>query len=231
LLLNLSYGTRVGFDQKTHKQVKQAFMRFSYVFLAAQLLDGRQAEDIHEDVMDHLDTAEENLRATWGQSEFTRLSQNAVKLADFGPAAKIAFGESRLNEAASDLSESDRAALTEAIGKYVLNEVHRQLLLSAFSELWVEYLTKVEALRISIGLEAYAQRDPLVQYKGRASEMFQQLVEDVRGLVISRAFAARPRRVEITPIETSEVQVTAKSAPHVQTQDDASGGKKKRRRR
>ena len=96
------------------------------------------------------------------------------------------------------LGESDRALLVESIGKYVLNEVHRQLLLSAFSELWVEYLTKVEALRISIGLEAYAQRDPLVQYKGRASEMFQQLLEDVRGLVIGRAFAARPRRVEIT---------------------------------
>jgi preprotein translocase subunit SecA len=88
-------------------------------------------------------------------------------------------------------------------------KVHRRLLLSAFSELWVEYLTKVEALRISIGLEAYAQRDPLVQYKGRASEMFAQLLEDVRGLVIGRAFASRPRRVEITPIETAEVASAA----------------------
>ena len=40
--------------------------------------------------------------------------------------------------------------------------------------LWVDYLTQVEALRVSIGLEAYAQRDPLVQYKGKASEMFQR---------------------------------------------------------
>jgi preprotein translocase subunit SecA len=231
LLLNLSHGARLAFDQKTHKQVKQAFVRFSYVFLAAQLLDGREALDIHEDVMNHLELAEENLRATWGQTEFTRLSQNAVKLADFGPAAKIAFGESRLNEAASSLGEADRVILIAAIGKYVLNEVHRQLLLSAFSELWVEYLTKVEALRISIGLEAYAQRDPLVQYKGRASEMFQQLLEDVRGLVIGRAFAARPRRVEIAPIETSESQVTTtQPVPQVQA-GDMSGGKKKRKRR
>jgi preprotein translocase subunit SecA len=126
------------------------------------------------------------------------------------------------------LSEADREALVEAIGKYVLNEVHRQLLLSAFSELWVEYLTKVEALRISIGLEAYAQRDPLVQYKGRASEMFQQLLEDVRGLVIGRAFAARPRRVEITPIETSESEVSAPGTTQAQVQ--AEGNKKKRKR-
>ena len=152
----------------------------------------------------------------------------ASRLADFGPAARIAFGESRLNEAAAGISESDRESLIDAIGKYVLNEVHRQLLLSAFSELWVEYLTKVEALRISIGLEAYGQRDPLVQYKGRASEMFQQLLEDVRGLVIGRAFAARPRRVEINPIETAENEVTAPGA--VQAEVQVIGNKKKRKR-
>ncbi len=226
LLLTLSQGMRATFDQKTHKQVKQLYMRFSYIFLAAQLLDDRQALDIDEDVMSHLESAEETLRATWGQSEYSRLSQNAAKLADYGPAARIAFGENRLNETATGISEPDRALLVEAIGKYVLNEVHRQLLLSAFSELWVEYLTKVEALRVSIGLEAYAQRDPLVQYKGRASEMFQQLLEDVRGLVISRAFAARPRRVEITAIETSEDGV----APgDVQIQLGANNKKKRKR--
>ena len=92
----------------------------------------------------------------------------------------------------------------------------------------MEYLTKVEALRISIGLEAYGQRDPLVQYKGRASEMFQQLLEDVRGLVIGRAFAARPRRVEINPIETAENEVTAPGA--VQAEVQVTGNKKKRKR-
>ncbi len=225
--MTLSQGARASFDQRTHKQVKQIYSRFTYIFLAAQILDGREALDIDEEVMAHLESAEETLRTTWGQSEFSRLNQNAVKFADFGPAARIAFGEERLNEAVSTISESDRALLIESIGKYVLNEVHRHLLLSAFSELWVEYLTKVEALRISIGLEAYAQRDPLVQYKGRASEMFQQLLEDVRGLVIGRAFATRPRRVEINPIETSSVGNVA--AP-IEAAVNIAGNKKKRKR-
>jgi preprotein translocase subunit SecA len=230
LLITLAQGTRTAFDQKTHKQVKQLFTRFAYAFYAAQLLDGREAEEIADDVMNHLEAAEEALRETWGQSEFNRLSQNATKLADFGPAARIAFGETRLNDAVTSLSADEAAKLSSAIGKYVLNEVHRQLLLSAFSELWVEYLTKVEALRVSIGLEAYAQRDPLVQYKGKASEMFQQLLEEVRGIVISRAFAARPRRVEITPIETTETAAEPGDASSVQI-GGASDSKKKRRRR
>jgi len=230
LLITLSQGSRTAFDQRTHKQIKQVYSRFAYVFYAAQLLDGLDAEAVIDDVMDHLEKAESALRETWGQSEFARLSQNATKLADFGPAARIAFGEKRLMEPVSSLKESEPEMLADAIGRYVLNEVHRQLLLSAFSELWVEYLTKVEALRISIGLEAYAQRDPLVQYKGRASEMFAQLMEDVRGLVISRAFAARPRRVEITPIETEEEAPTPNET-QVQIGENNTGKKKRKRRR
>ncbi len=224
LLLTLSQGARTLFDQKTHRQVKQVFNRFGYIFLIAKLLDGIEAEQVTEDVLNHLEEAQEALQMAWGEREYARLSSNAQRLADFGDAAKQAFGEERLNETVAGLGESDREALIEATGKYVLNEVHRQLLLGATSELWVEYLTRIEALRVSIGLEAYAQRDPLVQYKGRASEMFSQLVEDIRGLVIIRVFAYRPRPIEITPVETAD-------APAATTQTLPSDGKKKKRRR
>ncbi len=132
-------------------------------------------------MLDHLEEAQESLQMAWGQREYARISSNAQSLADFGEPAKRAFGEERLNEAVTSLGESDREALIEAIGRYVLNEVHRQLLLGAITELWVDYLTRIEALRVSIGLEAYAQRDPLVQYKDQASEMFSNLMEDIRG--------------------------------------------------
>jgi preprotein translocase subunit SecA len=225
LLLSLSQGARTDFDQKTHRQIKRVFTRFSYAFLIAQLLEGQKADDVVEDVLTHLEEAEEALRFAWGEREYARLSANAQRLSDFGVAAKMAFGEERLNEAVANLGESDREALVESIGRFALNEVHRQLLLGATSELWVDYLTRIEALRVSIGLEAYAQRDPLVQYKARASEMFTQLVEDIRGLVISRVFAYQPRPVEITPVETANVPTATTSTSQIDN------GKKKKRRR
>ena len=228
LLLSLSQGARTDFDQKTHRQIKRVFTRFSYVFLIAQLLEGQPAEQVIEDVLTHLDEAEEALRFAWGQREYARLSANAQRLADFGVAAKTAFGEDRLNEPVANLGESDREALVESVGRYALNEVHRQLLLSATTELWVDYLTRIEALRVSIGLEAYAQRDPLVQYKAKASEMFTQLVEDIRALVISRVFAYQPRPVEITPVEISG---GTPSATTQASQPQTDHGKKKKRRR
>ena len=225
LLLSLSQGARTDFDQKTHRQVKRVFARFSYAFLIAQLLEGQSADQVVEDVLGHLEEAEEALRFAWGQREYARLAANAQRLADFGVAAKMAFGEERLNEPVVSLGESDREALVESIGRYALNEVHRQLLLGATTELWVDYLTRIEALRVSIGLEAYAQRDPLVQYKSKASEMFAQLVEDIRGLVISRVFAYQPRPVEITPVEVANAPAISTSPAQMEN------GKKKKRRR
>jgi len=222
VLLSLAQGVRTLFDQRTHRQLRQIFSRFTYVYLAAHLLENRTADDVTDAVLEHLEGAEAGLQTTWGQSEFARLSQNAVTLSDFGPAAKV-FGAERQNEAVTALSESEREQLTQAVGSYILNEVKRQLLLSSITELWVEYLTKVEALRVSIGLEAYAQRDPLVQYKGKASELFQQLLTDVRAAVIGRVFAYQPRRIEITPTEVAEAPVQAQSA-------QAESGKKKRKR-
>jgi preprotein translocase subunit SecA len=227
MLITLSQGARTVFNQRTHRQEKQLFNRFSYIFLIAQLLDGMEAEQLTEDILSHLEQAEEALVFAIGQAEYGRLSSNAARLADFGEAAKRAFGEERLNESAAGLGESDREALVEALGRYVLNESHRRLLLGATSELWVDYLTRIEALRVSIGLEAYAQRDPLVQYKAKASEMFTQLLEDIRGLVISRAFVLQRRPVEITPVEIADQPRATQPQPGTNT----TSGKKKRRRR
>jgi preprotein translocase subunit SecA len=203
LLMSLSQGLRTAFDAKTHRQVKQVVTRFSYVFLTANYLQDSPEEEVIEDVLDHLAEAEDALVLAWGQGELSKRGE---------------------------LVEAQDEAAAIKVGRQVLNQVHRQLLLQAITEQWVEYLTRVEALRVSIGLEAYAQRDPLVEYKSQASEMFQGLLSDIRSLVISRVFAYQPRRIQLTLTDTGEsptpVPAGAQSAQPVQ-----SGKKKKKRKR
>jgi preprotein translocase subunit SecA len=112
-----------------------------------------------------------------------------------------------------------------------LNEQFRYILLSVISEQWIDYLTRVEALRIAIGLEAYAQRDPLVQYKSRASEMFQQLLADIRYAVISRMFTFQMRRSVATPVEHEESGSQSAPAEQTESTEKASVRKDKKRRR
>jgi preprotein translocase subunit SecA len=84
--------------------------------------------------------------------------------------------------------------VSATLGKRLQTEIYRHLLLSVISEQWVDYLTKVEGLRVSIGMEAYAQRNPLVEYKGQATRMFGELLSDIRQGVIGRMFTTQPRR-------------------------------------
>jgi preprotein translocase subunit SecA len=58
--------------------------------------------------------------------------------------------------------------------------------------LWIDYLTDIEDLRRGIGLEAYGQRDPLVEYKRRAFELFAELGDNIRRTVVRSMFRQPP---------------------------------------
>ncbi len=68
--------------------------------------------------------------------------------------------------------------------------MERQLLLQAIDTYWQDYLRSMDALRQGVGLRAYGQRDPLVEYKREAFEMFATLMEDIREDVASKVFRA-----------------------------------------
>ena len=201
MLLIMMEGQRMVFDKRTHRQGFQSTRRLNYAFLAGQFLVDKPAQDVTDMVLAHLEGARLALREAWGRYEWARQSQNNIALKQFDERFQArmaeAMGREHFNEISElpllSLGEEDQQVVIDQFGWFHQNEATRQLLLSVISELWVDYLTRVEGLRVSIGLEAYAQRDPLVQYKGRASEMFQQLLADIRIGVISRLFTFRPR--------------------------------------
>ncbi len=251
LLGVMQEGQRLVFDRRTHRQGFQVTRRLNYAFLAGQMLQDRPVPEVTEQVLDQLQGAQEALRGAWGLFEWNRLFQNNIVLEQLDDrlTARLAkvMGQEHYDQICSQplntLDEEDRDTIQETLGWFDENEATRQLLLSVISELWVDYLTRVEALRVSIGLEAYAQRDPLVQYKGRASEMFQQLLADIRMGVISRLFTFRPRSQVASATEArgdgsedgsaaGEVTPVAAAVPQAADgQKGSSGGKSKKKRK
>jgi preprotein translocase subunit SecA len=102
------------------------------------------------------------------------------------------------------LDADARALMRDFLGDRVMLEIQRRVMLAFVSRLWIDYLTEMEDLRQGIGLEAFGQRDPLVEYKRRAYQMFQQLIQSIRHAVIERVFALEPLplQLERTPLET-----------------------------
>ncbi len=213
LLLGLSQGMRKIFDPRTHRQVQQIYARFRYSFLAAQELLNREPAEVTAELMAHFERAEQALEGAWGIVKWQEgLANPAVTPADLGLGADLLTKDFAQTPLAA-LDETHRDTLIRSLGKKEMTRIQRHLLLKAITDQWVEYLTKVEALRVSIGLEAYAQRDPLVQYRRQASEMFQILLGDIRAQVVSRVFAYLPRRWNASPIGTTDAAPAAAASP------------------
>ncbi len=240
LLLVTAQGSRLVFDAKTHQKRQKIYYRLRYVYLAATLVEETQPQRMTEQVLEHLEEGLGALRLAYGLAEWQRLTQLEATLQQLDEKTRNGLidrlGEQTFEALAEKplnlFSEKEREPVIHYLGWRLQNELFRQILLHAISELWVEYLTKVESLRVSIGLEAYAQRDPLVQYKSRASEMFRELLSDIRMAVINRIFTVQPRREEAAAVEKERngekerlvVQSTAQPA-------QIGSGKKKKRHR
>ena len=245
----LPQGARATFDKKTHRRVFQRTTRLTYIYYAAQLLERREPGEITQDVLDHLENARKIIQQAWGATEWARIANSPISDLDetTQKGLQSVLGEENFQQAYNkplfSLENDLRDSVIQELGRQAITEIYRQLLLQVITELWVDYLTQMEALRISIGLEAYAQRDPLVQYKNRAYELFQNLLQDMRTGVVTRMFIYRPRDMsavqttvkradESLPDQAEEAEEEEpQAAETVKKEEPDNQGKKKRRRR
>ena len=74
--------------------------------------------------------------------------------------------------------------------------LERHIILEAVDHLWKEHLHAMDHLRSSIGLRAYAQKDPLVEYKQEAFRMFEQLMKSINAEILANMFRATVATLE-----------------------------------
>ena len=79
------------------------------------------------------------------------------------------------------------------VGSEFMAQIERFAVLHVIDDKWREHLREMDDLKQAIGLRAYAQRDPLVEYKKEGYEMFVVLVEEIDTEVASFAFRYFPQ--------------------------------------
>jgi len=107
--------------------------------------------------------------------------------------------EEALQKGPAGLVEHLVAAATDAydrkvkeMGAELMPVVERSVMLQTIDWQWMEYLTQMEHFREGIGLRAYGQRDPLVEYKNEAFEMFNELRDRIQGSIVSLIYRVAP---------------------------------------
>jgi len=69
-----------------------------------------------------------------------------------------------------------------------LREIERRVLLGVVDELWRDHLHEMDLLKDGIGLRAYGQKDPLIEYKKESFHLFQTLVSNINMAVTKKVF-------------------------------------------
>jgi preprotein translocase subunit SecA len=97
----------------------------------------------------------------------------------------------------------------------ILRQIEKSVLLRVIDELWMEHIDQMSHLRDSVSLSGYGQRDPLLEYKQEAYNMFRKLLESIQRHVVSTLFKvninvqvpAQERDIDSEALSTNEDQI------------------------
>ncbi len=78
----------------------------------------------------------------------------------------------------------------QSMGAEAMRELERMSLLKTVDDLWREHLHEMDLLKEGIGLRAYAQKDPLIEYKKESFNLFQKLIADINKEVLQKVFTS-----------------------------------------
>ena len=102
-----------------------------------------------------------------------------------------------LAEAAYDHKEQE-------LGHEQMRLLERIWMLNVIDRLWIQHLTAIDDLREGIGLRAYGQRDPLIEYKVEAARMFDELQGNIRSDVVNAIYHLQMRQQAPPPPPPTE---------------------------
>ena len=89
-----------------------------------------------------------------------------------------------------------------ADGKNAMREIEKVILLQNVDRKWMEHLEAMDNLKEFVGLNAYAQRDPVAIYRLEGADIFDQMVDDIKESTVKQILAVIPR-----PEATKRVEV------------------------
>jgi preprotein translocase subunit SecA len=95
------------------------------------------------------------------------------------------INKEKLIEELTNKVEQNYNKKEKEIGKEELRELERIVMLKIVDEKWMNHIDQMDELKDGIGLRAYGQKDPVVQYRLEGFDMFDQMVEDIKTNVVT----------------------------------------------
>ncbi len=147
--------------------------------------------DITENSVD-ISINDDSAVADWDFNELNTLLLPTIPLqpvtAERVQKAKKNSLKQQLKEEAVKLYESKEAEFPEP---EAIREIERVILLKVIDRKWMDHIDDMDQLRQGIGLQAYGQRDPLVEYKMSGYDMFDEMTQNIKEETVRLLFRVK----------------------------------------
>ncbi|MBE6972968.1 MAG: preprotein translocase subunit SecA [Ruminococcaceae bacterium] len=187
----------------------------------AQVLDGQDLQDSISNMLRN--TVESAVRGHMGELKHmdAETFQEAISLfrtmflspddLNLTDEELAGYDADALVDLVSDKAREVYAAKEEEIGSQLMRELERVIMLRVVDEYWMDQIDAMNELKQGIGLRAYGQSDPVVEYKREGFEMFEQMIAAIQEETLRRLFLVRLRKNEEVKRERV-AKITAESA-------------------
>lgn len=200
----------------------------------AQVLDG---EDIHDSILKMFEELISGTVKQYINEEETDHNQwNLVGLRDhflgwITEEGDLEYDETDLaglttadiTEALTEKAKSLYAAKEEEFGSEVMRELERVVLLKVVDTKWMAHIDDMDELKKGIGLRAYGQQNPVVEYRYEGFEMFDAMVDSIREDTVRMLLTVRLQKNQAPERE----QVSKPDAPNAGAGDGSFGGQRR----
>jgi len=86
-----------------------------------------------------------------------------------------------------------------------MREIERAMLLRSVDVKWIDHLEAMDDLKGSVGLNAYAQRNPINEYRILSADLFDEMVASIRESTVRAILSIQPRKQEVKRVEVAKV--------------------------
>ena len=101
-----------------------------------------------------------------------------------------------LDERLHEIAHSEYQDRVDLLGEAMFGQLEKAIMLRVVDSKWMEHLDNMDMLREGIGLRAYGQKNPLVEYKFEAYDMFQHMIESIQDETIMALYKIRAQLIQ-----------------------------------
>src|SRR5258708_5610807 len=178
-----------------------------------------EAQDLKKEVLEKLEHQIDKLMIVYPEKGTPNYDEIAVGLADIVPFddASLKNIEKKIRQITKkdemkkfldSVIHDAHTARQKQVGENIMRQIERYAYLTSIDHLWMDHIDQIEDLRQGIELRAYGQRDPVVEFKNEAYNLFETLIDRIDEEVGHRIFridvGRMPNEIPLAEARTNE---------------------------